>query len=395
MEMTLLVAAVLGHFMACVAWVNRIHGSGWPRWALTALSVLGWSTLLLAPAALFLRPGYSSVAAVSDGYWLPLVYLVPCWAMFLWSVLVRLHELVEQPHRTRLLREHRQAVIDTTQTLPQPPVSGTTAWMARLPGNEILLLSMHEKAIQLPRLPQCLDGLAIAHLSDLHMCGRIERAYFEEVVQRTNAALPDLTVITGDIFDAVECLDWIDATLARLEAPYGVYFILGNHDLRVDAELARRLLVGAGLHDLGSRCEELLIDGQRILLAGNELPWLGSAPVLPGGRSPGHRELRILLSHSPDQIHRARREQFDLMLAGHTHGGQIRLPLVGPVLSPTRMGTRFAAGTFYVEPTVLHVSQGVSSLAPFRWGCMPEVSLLRLRSATVGEDVAHVAVAAT
>jgi len=89
----------------------------------------------------------------------------------------------------------------------------------------------------------------------------------------------------------------------------------------------------------------------------------------------------LLLSHAPDQLTWARRFDFDLMLAGHTHGGQIRLPLLGPIVSPSRLGTQYASGTFEREPTVLHVSRGTSSFMPLRWNCPPELAVLELRSA--------------
>jgi predicted MPP superfamily phosphohydrolase len=89
--------------------------------------------------------------------------------------------------------------------------------------------------------------------------------------------------------------------------------------------------------------------------------------------------VRILLAHSPDQLSWARRNDIDLMLAGHTHGGQIRFPLIGPILAPSRYGVRYAAGTFYLPPVVMHVSRGISGLQPLRFNCPPELTKLVLR----------------
>jgi predicted MPP superfamily phosphohydrolase len=85
-----------------------------------------------------------------------------------------------------------------------------------------------------------------------------------------------------------------------------------------------------------------------------------------------------LLAHSPDQLSWARRGDGDLMLAGHTHGGQIRLPLIGPVFSPTRDGVQFAAGLFHAPPTILNVSRGLSAELPLRMNCAPEIIHLTL-----------------
>jgi predicted MPP superfamily phosphohydrolase len=89
--------------------------------------------------------------------------------------------------------------------------------------------------------------------------------------------------------------------------------------------------------------------------------------------------LSILLSHSPDQFARAQREGYKLMLAGHVHGGQIRPPIVGPMLSPSHYGVRFASGVFHRPPTLLHVTRGVSGMIPLRFNCPPEVAKLVLR----------------
>jgi predicted MPP superfamily phosphohydrolase len=86
------------------------------------------------------------------------------------------------------------------------------------------------------------------------------------------------------------------------------------------------------------------------------------------------------LSHSPDQFTWAQRWDFDLMLAGHTHGGQFCLPLIGPVLSPSWHGVLYAGGTFAAGPTVMHVSRGTCSELPFRLNCPPEISKITLRS---------------
>jgi predicted MPP superfamily phosphohydrolase len=111
------------------------------------------------------------------------------------------------------------------------------------------------------------------------------------------------------------------------------------------------------------------------LLIGNEYPWF-DRPRLPAA---DEQTFRLLLSHSPDQIWWARRHQVQLMLAGHTHGGQGRLPLIGPILGPSFHGSRFAAGDFFKSPTTMHVSRGLSGTHLIRIHCRPELSLITLR----------------
>jgi predicted MPP superfamily phosphohydrolase len=269
---------------------------------------------------------------------------------------------------------------------------GWRGLLVRLPGNESLRLEVNERRLRVPRLPARLEGLSIVHLSDLHFTGKIQRRYFEEVVEQANALQPDLVAITGDLLDKTACIEWVPYTLGRLRARHGAFFVLGNHDLRVDWRRLRLTLEDSGLVDLGGRCHELGINGLTVLLAGNELPWFkpekkrGRAPISAGLESLnalktkeiGSRPLRIALSHSPDQLRWARRADVDLLLAGHNHGGQVRLPFIGPVLSPSLYGVRYACGTFYEPPTLVHVSRGVSGKTPLRYNCPPEVTKLVL-----------------
>jgi hypothetical protein len=381
-EIALCLAAGLGQFVLCVALVNRIHSLAIPRPVIGVLSACCWLTLLLAPLALFHGDRGSALRVVMEGDWLPLLYLIPGWSIAAIGVVVCVRDATGDGEDPGVL-ETRETAIDMIEAIGGSPARGRlNRLISHLPGNQALRLHVSEKTLQVPRMRRGLDGLSIAHLTDLHMSGRIGRAYFEQVVELTNAAQPDLVVITGDLFDSDDCFDWIDRTLARLKAPAGVYFVLGNHDLRVDSALERKLLAEAGLIDLGGRWTQIDIRGQAVLLAGNELPWFSPAADMencPEETGEIHR-LRILLSHSPDQFEWARRFEFDLMLAGHNHGGQIRFPLVGPIVAPSRFGTRHASGTFYSDPTVMHVSRGISSLTQLRWNCPPELALLTLRS---------------
>jgi predicted MPP superfamily phosphohydrolase len=92
------------------------------------------------------------------------------------------------------------------------------------------------------------------------------------------------------------------------------------------------------------------------------------------------RPFRILLAHSPDQFGWARRWDFDLVLAGHTHGGQFCLPGIGPLLTPSWHGVQYSSGTFFAGQTLMHVSRGTSSELPLRWNCLPELGEIILRT---------------
>jgi predicted MPP superfamily phosphohydrolase len=128
----------------------------------------------------------------------------------------------------------------------------------------------------------------------------------------------------------------------------------------------------------------IVIDGVKILLTGNELPWYRDADK--SGDAPDDVfDLRILLSHSPDQISWAKVRGFDLMFAGHTHGGQIAFPLIGPIVAPSKYGVRYAAGTYQIEDMIMHVSRGISGDEPIRLCCPPELGLFTIRSSQLKE----------
>lgn len=251
--------------------------------------------------------------------------------------------------------------------------------LTRLPYNQGLQLCVHRKRILVPRLPRALNGLRIAHLSDLHLAGVFECGLYERLVRLTNEARADIVALTGDLIEKPACWDWIASTFGTLVAPHGIYFVLGNHDIRIDHTETVRRLVAAGLRDLGRGYVQTTIRGVDVLLAGNELPWLGPPPEVPRqSRIFGPPQFRVLLSHSPDQYSWARERDFDLVLAGHVHGGQIQFPILGPVLAPSKFGVHYASGVFYEPPTVMHVSRGTSNKLPLRYFCPPELAILEL-----------------
>ena len=250
--------------------------------------------------------------------------------------------------------------------------------LAFLPGNEQFRLEVNTKTYSLSRLPEEWDGLSIVHIADTHFTGAVTRAYFEAVCDRAIAMQPDLFLFSGDLIDEIELIDWLPATFGRLRAPLGQYFILGNHDYYSGATTIRQHFEKSGWIDLSIQCIELAAPrtGSPLILAGDESPWMGGHPDLSHVSAD---PFRILLSHTPDNITWAREQGFDLMLAGHTHGGQIRLPLLGPIYAPSRFGCRFASGVFWQDPTLMYVSRAISGREPIRYNCLPELTKLVLR----------------
>lgn len=385
--------ALVGHAALWIALVNRVHATALPRWTIKTATLFFYFLLAgggLAALAWIVAPGWSAASwlapPVERVLW---GYLVLCTALAAVQLPRWFYERTHWRKCDALLRQ-RTTSADIAAQLGTRPVRGAIAsLLTRIPGNELLHLDAHERVLLLDRLPESLEGLSILHLSDLHFSGRVERTFFHEVMDAANRLDSDLVVLTGDICDKASCIDWIVPLLGKLRARHGKFFVLGNHDLRVkDIDRLRDALKDAGFVDLGSTWQLVEVRGARILLAGNELPWIAPAADLRPGHAGDGEVLRVLLAHSPDQFDWARAFDFDLMFAGHTHGGQIRLPYVGSVLCPSWFGTRYACGTFQQGSTVMHVSRGISSLTPVRFNCPPEIIKLVLTGGRLAEEPA-------
>ena len=390
MTIALLLLALLGHAFLWVGLINRVHSV--PLRHRTGLEITAACFLIMAVVPIWFA--WRMVAAefpwqtaqIDDWMTIPigwLAYLGVCWltavastARWAWSIALR--------RTPSILRLHRRRPVATADDFSaEDSHEHSHHYMVHVPGNEILELDLTDRAIDVARLAPALDGLCIMHLSDFHYTGRVGKAYFREVVRLCNQQKPDMVAITGDLIDDNDLIDWMPDTLGNLESRHGVYFVLGNHDIRFDVERLRATLADHGLIDLGGRWVEREVRGERIILAGNELPWIAPAADMSDcpPRTPGGGPLRIVLSHSPDQLPWAQSRDADLFLAGHTPDGRICYPFIGPLFSPSRLGVMYAEGIFHAPPTIMHVTRGISGQVPVRFNCPPEMSRLVLHVA--------------
>lgn len=248
--------------------------------------------------------------------------------------------------------------------------------------------------VRLQRLPAKLEGLRIAHLSDLHLqqC-RHAMEIGRQAVEMVMAQQPDLICITGDMAHRSWHAHLACRTLSPLQAEYGIYAVLGNHDMDQSLELdllsdrSRHVAVrdwiaeaeSAGIGLLVNRHRLLQIRGHKVVLVGIGDPSCGYDDLEAGLADAPTGDLHILLSHSPDIFDDPLAEWADLILCGHTHGGQLQLPFIGAPWAPVWHRRDRASGLMRVsDDTLAYVSRGAGSGTRARFNCLPEVTVLEL-----------------
>lgn len=249
--------------------------------------------------------------------------------------------------------------------------------------------------IQLKRLPEAFRGFKIAQLSDLHSSPLVDKEHLDHAVDLALAEEPDLIVLTGDFighnlrtasnyiheFD-VQYLDNLVAALGRAKAPFGTFAVLGNHDFWSGPEVTKRIHQDfekrAGIRVLRNQRVTLTKQDESIQLLGIDDYW-HSWDLSKTMRKVPRQSVKILLSHNPE-INRQLKpsHKIDLVLSGHTHGGQISFPFIGPPFSPTR-NLKYLKGLVQDGDRQTYITRGVGHLVvPIRFNCPPEVTLITL-----------------
>jgi uncharacterized protein len=255
-------------------------------------------------------------------------------------------------------------------------------------------LEITQLQVSLAGLPAVFDGMRIAQLSDIHMDEYTEPFFLHRVVDHINHLQPDVVLLTGDyvssglgsqryaIGAAWQCAN----ILTGLECKR-VFAILGNHDVAVGPAAVTEALTANGITVLNNAILPIERAGARLWLAGLDDPVNGDPNpelAIPASVRNRPNEPVILMCHAPDYVdtlltHPAGRA-VDWMLSGHTHGGQVRLPLLGALELP-ELGRKYIEGLFRLGRLQLYVNRGVGTVGvPFRLLCPPEVTLFTLRA---------------
>jgi len=270
---------------------------------------------------------------------------------------------------------------------PQWVTGSLTKECLKLPSNEILSLERNVKQLVIEGMPERFSGMRIGHLSDVHLTGQLTADFYRLAVEWVMDQEIEVLVVSGDVVDYKHALGLLSPVFGNLDPSIPKIFVLGNHDRAYGLVEDVRL----GLSDLGwldAGASDLMLPMQRGLMkvCGNELPWLrrhdSSGDALAVAKNFKEQAQFVLgVSHSPDQFEWGRARGCHLLLCGHTHGGQIRFPWIGPLVAPSWYGSRYASGVFHRSPTLMHVSRGLSGVHPLRWGCAPEATVLEVVTA--------------
>lgn len=238
--------------------------------------------------------------------------------------------------------------------------------------------------VPVPCLPSSFNGFTLAHLTDVHLGFLVSESFVENIVHRINNLKTDIIVCTGDYVhekNNTEEINQVWPILAKLRARLGVYSVLGNHDHWADTERSLYWLERTG-QDVRHQCKPVYKGRDRILIGGAGDLWEDELGIDTVFSCSDENDCRLLLSHNPDSVDTKFTTPVSLVLSGHTHGGQVVLPFLGPPILPVK-NKKYSSGLFTTPQTQLFISRGIGwAIYPVRINCYPEIAVLELVSPT-------------
>jgi uncharacterized protein len=261
-------------------------------------------------------------------------------------------------------------------------------------------LDLLQLRINLENLPSAFNGFKIAQITDIHAGPLVPRKLISEGVDLIMSARPDLIVLTGDFVSGATKILWTRyggfkekhfnycmEELSRLHAPLGTFAVLGNHDFWSGSAVVKKIvhgLEGIGVKVLRNESQTLKKGGESLELIGVDDYWEASYSLSKALKGVSENACRILISHNPDvneDIDNSKKN-LDLIISGHTHGGQIVLPLLGALYIPSPFGQKYLHGLVEDGSRQTYISRGLGLFfVPIRLNCPPDVSLLTLSKA--------------
>jgi len=249
-------------------------------------------------------------------------------------------------------------------------------------------LQLVNQEIRLRRWPSRLDGFSIALLSDFHYDPHFSIHPIRAAIKLVAQIQPQLIVLTGDFVSVPNIGDSklgaaaaepCAQLLRRMQAPYGLWAVMGNHDYYTDPDHVTSVLRAEGINVLANQSSPIESNGARFWLAGVDDILGRTADLDAALHNVPAEEATILLAHEPDYADRVARHPVDLQLSGHSHGGQVRLPFIGPLYLPD-LARKYIRGLYKIGQLTLYTNPGLGTVeVPVRLNCPPEVTLLTIR----------------
>lgn len=363
---------ILGHFLQRKLWQDRFVRVARICLVLNTASIFGLGVC-------WGRNYTGTIAAlVLQAIAIWLMMQIFCIFLFLSALLVRMFY-------TRFSRlpvdESRRKFVKGALLLPCV-AAGAGLYGSLLERNSTVVRSYD---VPIPDLGEKLRGFSIAQLSDIHLGPFYDLDMLEDLLEQTAQQHPDVLVLTGDVFDnaaiTINAARLIDSYVDRF--PYGIYFCRGNHEHLRGIALLESALAETRIHNLVNDCELVVDDSRPLYIGGVDYPMqreqfalLQEAYSSMALEDMPANAVKILLAHHPDFVDTAAGYDADLVLSGHTHGGQLGfmgIPLAPPIFKYTR-------GWYHEGETALYVHSGNGSWFPFRLGCPPEIAIFHLQN---------------
>ena len=356
------VLIALGVQVPLVLSLGHLTGHAWPFGALGVLLTAGFLSNVLGPRSIWGAPGrwrlYGSLWPFFIWWTVSLLFLL----LVPFVLLVSLALSITTSHA--LLATLGLSVLAALCTLAQRP-------------------RVQERDIPVEGLPAAFEGFRIAQISDLH-CGPFASGpRVAGWIAAVNRLRPDLVAVTGDLIASGDAfVPVVASALGQLRAPHGVFACMGNHDYFGDGEAMAQALASEGLTVLRNRGVEVPRDGARLFVAGVDDTWTGRHDVARAMADRPAGVPAVLLAHDPALFPEAAAHGVDLTLSGHTHGGQLGLPLFARKVNLARIITRYTSGFYREGSASLYVNRGLGTTGPpVRLGVSPELAVLTLRRA--------------
>ena len=234
--------------------------------------------------------------------------------------------------------------------------------------------------IPVPRLPAAFAGKTVALLSDIHHGDHVSIDFVRKAVRMTNALKPDLVALCGDyIYHGPQFIRPCCLALGELTAPLGVYAVLGNHDRWEGADETWSAFAETSVQNLTNTGVWLKEGDARMRVAGVGDLWTEPQDMGSAVGDMREDETCLLLCHNPDYTEQIFDPRIGLVLSGHTHGGQVQLPVIGAPITPSRCGQKYLQGLVRTPYTQVYISHGVGTIwPPVRFYCRPEIVLITL-----------------